>query len=124
MYMEESQLAEIKQKLETEKAQLEKELGGFATKNATSPGGYTSRFPSFGNDEGENAGEVSDYSDRLSLETTLEKQLKDVVKALKRIEDGTYGICVHCGKPIEVQRLLIRPTSTSCVDCKKKLKGE
>jgi len=122
--MEKEILKKIKDSLVEEKNRLEKELADFAHKDPKITDNYESEFQEFGNKEDENAAEVADYSDRLSLEHALEKQLRDVKKALENIDDKTYGICKHCGKEIEYQRLLIRPTSSSCVDCKKKLKGE
>jgi RNA polymerase-binding protein DksA len=122
--MDKKILAEIKNDLEAEKKRLESELANFTNKDSVIKDNYRSEFPEFGNDEDENANEVAEYSDRLSLEHALEKQLRDVNKALASIEKGKYGICSHCGKPIDEQRLKIRPTSSSCVECKKKLKGE
>ncbi|NUM25636.1 MAG: TraR/DksA C4-type zinc finger protein [Candidatus Buchananbacteria bacterium] len=122
--MDSKTIETIKNNLEAEKKRLEMALGDFATKDESLPGNYRSDFPEYGNDEDENANEVAEYSDRLSIEHTLETQLRDVKKALDSIAKGGYGVCKHCGKPIEEQRLLIRPTSTSCVECKKKLKGE
>ena len=122
--MDNKVLGQIKAKLTEEAARLEQELGQFATKDRADSTNYQSRFPQYGSDEGENANEVAIYGDRLSLEHTLEQQLRDVQKAIKGIDAGTYGICKHCGKPIEERRLLARPVSTSCVDCKKRLKGE
>jgi|SRR5271166_455359 len=37
--------------------------------------------------------------------------------ALRRIEDGTYGRCEICGRPIAPDRLAARPTATRCVAC-------
>lgn len=122
--MEKEKIDEIKALLEAELARLEKELGGIADKDSSIEDNYKSKFPEFGNDEDENANEVSEYSDRLSIEHTLEKELRDVKKALQNIEDDSYGVCKHCGNDIEVERLKIRPTSSSCVSCKKRLKGE
>ena len=122
--MDKKILDTIKQKLFDEKQQLERELVDFAKKDSTVDDNYKSKFPDFGNKEDENAAEVAVYGDRLSLEHTLEVQLRDVNKALERISEGKYGNCQYCGKPIEEKRLLIRPTSNSCVDCKKRLKGE
>ncbi|MDX9893492.1 MAG: TraR/DksA C4-type zinc finger protein [Patescibacteria group bacterium] len=122
--MDQSVLDEIKQSLEDEKTKLEKALGDFTSKDSTIKDNYRSEFPDFGNDEDENANEVAEYSDRLSLEHTLEKQLRDVHQALASIVQGKYGVCKHCGKAIEIERLKIRPTSSSCVNCKKQLKGE
>lgn len=40
--------------------------------------------------------------------------------ALKRIEDGTYGYCIDCGKVIEKGRLEAVPHTQHCVSCKLK----
>lgn len=122
--MNQEALGKIKSSLEAERQRLSSELSEFAKPDVSDADNYKSDFPKYGDDEDENAAEVADYSDRLSLEHVLEKQLRDVNKALSRIDDGTYGTCQHCGKPIEEQRLLVRPTSSSCVDCKKRLTGE
>ena len=114
----------IKSKLLAEKERLERELGGFTNKDGSVAENYKSKFPDFGDDEDENALEVADYSDRLSMEHVLEKQLRDVNSALARIADGTYGIDKYTGEPINEKRLLARPTSSTNVETKKKLKGE
>lgn len=122
--MDADKLAKMKTSLLEDKQKLEEDLGLFSTKDSQISGNYRSQFPKYGNDEDENANEVAEYSDRLGLEHTLEKQLRDVIKALENIENGTYGICKHCGQPIEEARLEARPTSTSCINCKKKLQGD
>jgi len=122
--MDEKILDAIKKNLAEEKARLEKELGGFSEKDAGISDNYKSEFPSFGESDEENAAEVAEYSDRLSIEHALENQLRDVNKALASIAAGKYGLCKYCGQPIEEKRLLARPTSGSCVACKKKLTGE
>ena len=42
--------------------------------------------------------------------------------ALKRIEEGTFGVCVKCKKPIARERLEAVPIATMCYDCKTKQK--
>ncbi|MDW8361169.1 MAG: TraR/DksA C4-type zinc finger protein [Myxococcales bacterium] len=44
--------------------------------------------------------------------------LAKIDKALKRIEDGTFGICESCGEDIHVKRLEARPETTLCIRCK------
>lgn len=44
--------------------------------------------------------------------------LKKLDEALRRIEDGTFGLCVECEEEIELKRLEARPTATHCVFCK------
>lgn len=45
------------------------------------------------------------------------KILGDVVAALRRLDDGTYGECLTCGLPIGEQRLDALPTATLCIEC-------
>lgn len=37
--------------------------------------------------------------------------------SLRRLDEGTYGICESCGDPIPPKRLLARPEATMCLDC-------
>lgn len=122
--MDKETLKIIKDKLLAEKKSLEDRLKSFTEKDAGESDNYRSKFPSFGDKEDENAAEVATYGDQLSIEHTLELNLRDVNKALESIKKGKYGNCKYCGQPIEEKRLLARPTSSSCVACKKKLKGE
>lgn len=41
----------------------------------------------------------------------------EVAEALERVDAGTYGICVVCGRPIAPGRLEARPFATRCVAC-------
>lgn len=41
-----------------------------------------------------------------------------VKAALKRIEDGTFGLCESCGGKISMARLKARPVTTFCIECK------
>ncbi len=42
---------------------------------------------------------------------------KQIVVALKAVEDGEYGDCKVCGEPIGYRRLKARPESPACVTC-------
>jgi DnaK suppressor protein len=81
-----------------------------------------------------------DPNDRASLESdrNFELRIRDrerklimkMQEAIKRIDDGTFGICEVCGGQISEKRLIARPVTTLCIDCKtkqekqEKLKGE
>jgi DnaK suppressor protein len=81
-----------------------------------------------------------DPNDRASLESdrNFELRIRDrerklimkMQEAIKRIDDGTFGICEVCSGPISEKRLMARPVTTLCIDCKtkqekmEKLKGE
>lgn len=117
-------LDQIREKLEKEEARLHGELSKFSKKNPALEDEYDSSFPDYGDKEDENAAEVAQYSTDLTLEQTLEGMLRDVHNQLKRLKNKTYGICKYCGKSIEEKRLLARPTSSSCVACKKTITQE
>ena len=81
-----------------------------------------------------------DPNDRASLESdrNFELRIRDrerklimkMQEAIKRIDDGVFGICEVCGGQISEKRLIARPVTTLCIDCKtkqekmEKLKGE
>lgn len=54
-----------------------------------------------------------------SLEENSEHVLAEIDAALKRIEDGTYGICTNRGEQIPVERLEALPWATLCIDCQR-----
>ena len=53
------------------------------------------------------------------LEENAEHLLAEIDAALSRIADGTYGICVRCGRPISPDRLEAVPYATLCLDDKR-----
>lgn len=105
----------IREQLVAERRGIEEELGKLrnaASENVT------------GSEEGDEAAEVAQQSDNLSLGDELEKALRDIDGALKMIDAGTYGTCKYCKQPIDERRLIARPTSSSCIQCKKTLTQE
>jgi RNA polymerase-binding transcription factor DksA len=42
---------------------------------------------------------------------------QELLEATRRVEAGTYGVCVRCQAPIEYERLLDDPTTTHCAEC-------
>lgn len=117
-------LAQLTGLLEAERTKLQSEIETIAHRNNKAVGSFDADFPSHGDKEDENAAEVAEFSDNLSLGSELESALKDVNSALKAIAAGTYGKCKYCQQVIDPQRLLARPTSTSCIACKKTLTQE
>ncbi len=118
-------LSTINTTLLGEKKRLENDLSKFAKPNPhTVEEDFDSKFPNYGDKDDENAAEVAEYAANVSIEQDLEKTLRDINVALDRLKKGTYGICKYCKKPIEEKRLLARPTSSACVECKKAITQE
>ena len=66
---------------------------------------------------GDAATAMHDRSLDYTLEDNEEHLLASIDDALKRIEDGTYGICTNCGRPISEERLEALPWAELCIDC-------
>ncbi len=90
--LDQQKTQEFKEKLLQEKTKLEKELGDVANKE--DDGDYEAKFEDFGRDEEDNAEEVEEYTAKIGITETLEKNLIDVNDALVRIENGTYILCL------------------------------
>ena len=114
---EQGALDELKVKLIEEKNNLEKELLDIAKPTGT-PGSYETQHDVIGEDQDDNATEVEEYSDNLALENNLAGQLKEVVEALTRVENGTYGVCENCGIQMNLDRLRAYPSAKKCTECK------
>jgi RNA polymerase-binding protein DksA len=54
-----------------------------------------------------------------TLEESERALLGEIDAALVRIDDGTYGTCQRCGRPIGEERLEARPHARLCIDCQR-----
>jgi RNA polymerase-binding protein DksA len=56
-----------------------------------------------------------------TLEDNSEAVLRAIDGALARMDEGTYGSCTRCGRPIRVERLEALPYAELCIDCKREV---
>lgn len=61
--------------------------------------------------------DLADDEALAGVDEVLRTEIQQVRLALLRIENGTYGVCAKCGKPIPLDRLKARPIATRCVGC-------
>jgi DnaK suppressor protein len=67
----------------------------------------------------ETAGVTLDREIDLSLEENTLASIAQIDRALGKLENGSYGCCDRCGKPIGEERLDVAPFATLCIDCKR-----
>jgi RNA polymerase-binding protein DksA len=67
----------------------------------------------------DHASEMLDREVDESLEDNAEDIVREIDAALERIDAGTYGTCMSCGKPIPEERLDAVPYAVLCVSCKR-----
>ena len=51
---------------------------------------------------------------------SVQRILEDVLAALERCENGTYGQCLDCGADIPIERLELRPWAATCTRCSRR----
>ena len=67
-------------------------------------------------DESADAGTATFEREKdLSIENNVRDLLQKIERALKRVDDGTYGMCERCGKPIEKARIKALPYVDLCI---------
>jgi DnaK suppressor protein len=71
------------------------------------------------NNLADTATETLDREIDSTLEENSENVLAAIDAALQRIQDGTYGKCVNCGKEIGEERLAALPWATLCINCRR-----
>jgi DnaK suppressor protein len=72
---------------------------------------------SFGKRVGDGTTEAIGRLTEIGVGESLEAGRERILAALKRIEEGRYGICEHCGEPIAAPRLRAAPEAVQCIDC-------
>lgn len=109
--MDKEKINIYKRKLEGEQERLMQEIA-----SDTNP-------VDFGNDiedASEEADEAEEFANRTALAQTKKEALIEIAHALKKIEEGTYGVCDNCKGEIGEEVLLAAPESALCAGCKKK----
>ena len=61
---------------------------------------------------------ISESQRRRALEKCLRDQLAEIEHALRKKDQGTYGVCDFCGQPIDPVRLEALPQANLCLNCK------
>jgi RNA polymerase-binding protein DksA len=56
----------------------------------------------------------------LGLIETEQATLQEIDEALQRIEKKVFGKCTHCGRPIPLARLKVKPHAKYCIECKRR----
>jgi DnaK suppressor protein len=109
------ELDELRQRLEAERAELQEQLTTIEeTQFATSQSDISGEV-SF-DEENADAGTFTFERERdLSIENNVRDLLGKIDRALNRMNEGTYGTCSRCGRPIEKARLKALPYADLCI---------
>lgn len=102
----------IRAQLEASRAELDAELEAITA---------VPRDPmaalSFGKRIGDGTTEAVERLNKIGVAEALEAKRAEVIRALAKLDEGTYGECDVCGDRIPEERLEARPATTRCVGC-------
>ena len=109
----------FKERLLSERARVQEALDYIHEENRGQLEDDREEIPS-DNHPGDAATSTFDRELDATLEGNEERLLQAIDAALLRIENGTYGICRSCGRPIDPERLEALPWTTQDIDCKRR----
>lgn len=124
--MDKEKIAKLEKKLIDIKSERERSLNGDHLGLGESIRDNTSELSSYDNHPGDLGTETFEAEKNYSFRNNDKFVIAEVDEALRKIKNGTYGICEHCGKEIAEERLDIIPYARLCIDCEEKfpLKAE
>ena len=109
------ELDELRERLLAEHVELQEQLATIEEQSFATSQSDISGEVSF-DEENADAGTFTFERERdLSIENNVRDLLGKIDRALARMDDGTYGICSRCGKPIEKARLKALPYADLCI---------
>lgn len=106
-------LAKFKKMLEAEKDRLELEHR-IATEDVADLG---QELADYDNHPADSASETYERTKDYAIDENIEDLIEQINEALRKIENGTFGICDRCERHINPDRLRAIPYATLCIDC-------
>ena len=107
----------FKQKLQEELKVVEEELKTVGRKNPDVAEDWEAQVKdtdSASTESDEKADKFEEYEQNAAILNPLELRWRDIKRALRKIEDGTYGTCEISGDKIEEERLQANPAARTC----------
>jgi DnaK suppressor protein len=109
------ELEDLRKRLSEERDELERQLTTIEEQSFASSQSDLSGEVSF-DEENADAGTFTFERERdLSIENNVRDLMGKIDRALGRMDDGTYGLCTRCGKPIEKARMKALPYVDLCI---------
>jgi DnaK suppressor protein len=109
--MDEAELAAVEKVLRERAETLELRLTGMSAPPERGSG------IGFGKRVGDGTTEAVRRLTDVGVGSSLESSHARVLRALQKLDEGTYGTCDNCGRPIAPARLRFSPESVLCIDC-------
>jgi DnaK suppressor protein len=107
----------FRSRLTQERARIQADLDGLEADIATLGGSVHAEGTGVSNHLADDATDISEQERDLALIGTLQERMREVDRALERLDAGLYGVCERCGEAIMPERLEARPFAIYCLNC-------
>lgn len=119
MTLSKEQLKQFRQLLITERAKLASEIRSLAQDAAKSPREASGDLSAYTVHMADMAADTYDRELSMNIVSSEQELLYQIDDALKRLDDGTFGVCQQCSQPITMSRLKAVPYASMCIACQR-----
>ena len=113
------QLKQFRQLLITERAKLTDEIKAIARDVSTSPRDASGDLSGYTVHMADMAADTYDRELSMNIVSSEQEILYQIDDALKRLEDGSFGLCQQCNQSITLSRLKAVPYASLCINCQR-----
>ena len=113
------QKKQFRQLLITERAKLADEIRSIAHEASKSPREASGDLSAYTVHMADMAADTYERELSMNLVSSEQEILYEIDDALKRLDDGTYGTCQQCTKPITMSRMKAVPYAALCIACQR-----
>lgn len=119
MALNKDQLKQFRQLLITERAKFANEIKSIAQDAARSPRDASGDLSAYTVHMADMAADTYDREMSTNMVSAEQEILYQIDDALKRMDDGSFGVCGECNNPISMSRLKAVPYASNCIECQR-----
>jgi RNA polymerase-binding protein DksA len=119
MALTKEQAKQFRQLLITERAKLVDEIKSIARDASTSPREASGDLSAYTVHMADMAADTYERELSMNIASSEQEILYQIDDALKRIDDGSFGVCQQCNGPIAMSRLKAVPYASLCINCQR-----
>ena len=119
MPLTKEQIKQYRQLLITERVKLADEIKSIAKDASTSPRDASGDLSAYTVHMADMAADTYERELSMNIASSEQQILYQIDEALKRLDDGSFGVCQQCNQPISVSRLKAVPYASLCIECQR-----
>ena len=119
MTLSKEQVKQLRQLLITERAKLAGEIKAIAQDTAKSPREASGDLSAYTVHMADMAADTYERELSMNIVSSEQELLYQIDDALKRLDDGSFGVCQQCNQPVSMSRLKAVPYASMCISCQR-----